>query len=87
LLASLIPYAAEITGDNQSGFRCNNSTTDHIFCVRQLLEKKWEYNEEGHQSFTDFKKAYDSASREAFYNILIEFCIPIKTDKDNIVYE
>ena len=43
--------------------------------------------EEGHQSFRDFKKAYDSASREAFYNTLIQLCIPIKTDKDNIVYE
>jgi len=25
-----------------------------------MLEKKWEYNEEVHQLFTDFKKAYDS---------------------------
>ena len=36
------------------------STTDHIFCIRQILEKKWEYNEVVHQLFIDFKKAYDS---------------------------
>ena len=24
------------------------STTDHIFCIRQILEKKWEYNEAVH---------------------------------------
>ena len=31
-----------------------------------------------HQLFIDFKKAYDSVRREALYNILIEFDIPIK---------
>ena len=31
-----------------------------------------------HQLFIDFKKAYDSVRREALYNILIEFGIPVK---------
>jgi hypothetical protein len=31
-----------------------------------------------HQLFIDFKKAYDSVRREVWYNILIEFGIPIK---------
>ena len=40
LLLRLIPYAIlEITGDHQCGFRRNRSTTDHIFCIRQILEK------------------------------------------------
>jgi hypothetical protein len=39
LLSRLIPYAEEITGDYQCGFRRNKSTTDHIFCIRQILEK------------------------------------------------
>ena len=56
----------------------SNATTDHIFCIRQILEKKWEYNESVHQLFIDFKKAYDSVRREALYNILIEFGIPKK---------
>ena len=42
LLSRLIPYAEEIIGDNQCGFRRNRSTTDHIFCFPQILEKKWE---------------------------------------------
>jgi hypothetical protein len=46
--------------------------------IRQILEKKWEYNEAVHQLFIDFKKAYDSVRREALYNILIEFGIPKK---------
>jgi hypothetical protein len=52
--------------------------TDHIFCIRQILEKKSEYNEAVHQLFIDFKKAYDSVRRELFYNILIAFGIPMK---------
>ena len=31
-----------------------------------------------HQLFIDFKKAYDSVTREVLYNILIDFGIPIK---------
>jgi len=65
-------------GDHQCGFRRNRSTTDHIFCIRHILEKKWEHNEAVHQLFIDFKKAYDSVRREALYNILIEFGISKK---------
>jgi len=65
-------------GEHQCGFRLNRSTTDHIFCIRQILEKKWEHNETVHQLFIDFKKAYDSVRREAMYIILIEFRIPKK---------
>ena len=43
-----------------------------------VVEKKWEYNEEVHQLFIDFKKAYDSVRREVLYKILIEFDIPKK---------
>jgi hypothetical protein len=31
-----------------------------------------------HQLFIDFKKACDSVRREALYNILIEFGVPMK---------
>jgi hypothetical protein len=54
----------EIIGFNQFGFQCNRSTTDPIFFICQILEKKWEYNEAGHWLFTDFKKAYVSVTRE-----------------------
>jgi hypothetical protein len=37
------------------------------------LEKQLEYNKTVHQLFIDFKKAYDSVSREVLYNILIMF--------------
>jgi hypothetical protein len=36
----LIPYEEEMIRDFQCGFRRNISTTDQIFCIRQILEKK-----------------------------------------------
>jgi hypothetical protein len=78
LLSRLIPYAEKVTGHHQFGFRRNRSTTYHIFCIRQILEKRWEYNEAMHQLFIDFTKAYDSVRREVLYNTVIEFGIPIK---------
>jgi hypothetical protein len=47
-------------------------------CIRQILEKKWDYNKTVHQLFIDFKKAHDSVRREVFYNIHIEFGVPMK---------
>jgi len=64
LLARLTPYAEEIIRDHQCGFRRNISTTDLIFCIRHILEIKWEYNEAVHQVFTDFNKVYFSVRRE-----------------------
>jgi hypothetical protein len=61
--------------------RRNRSTMDQIFYVRQVLEKKWEYNGTVHQLFIDFKKAYDSVTREGLYNILLEFGISKKLVK------
>jgi len=42
LLARLIPYAEEIFGGHQCGYPSKRSTTNHIFCIRQKLEKKLE---------------------------------------------
>jgi hypothetical protein len=78
LLARLTPYVNEIIGDYQCGFCRNRSTMDQIFYIRQILEKKWEYNGTKYQLFIDFKKAYDSVKREVLYNILLEFGITKK---------
>jgi hypothetical protein len=53
-LARLTPYVNEIIGDHQRGFRHNRSTTDQIFYIHQVLEKKWECNGTVPQLFTDF---------------------------------
>jgi hypothetical protein len=78
LLARLTPYVNEIIGDHQCGFRCNKSSTDQIFYIQQILEKKWEYSGAVHQLFIDFKKAHDSVKREVLYNIMLEFGVTKK---------
>jgi hypothetical protein len=60
LLSRLGLHTDEIIGDHQCGFRRNRSTTDQIFCFRQILEKRWEYNETVNQLFIDLKTAYDA---------------------------
>jgi hypothetical protein len=44
LLCRIIPCADELIGKHQYRFRCNRSTTDQMFGICQVLEKKWEYN-------------------------------------------
>jgi hypothetical protein len=78
LRSRLSPYVDEITGDHQCGFRRSRSTTDQIFCIRQILKKKWGYDETVHKLLIDFKKAYDSVRREVMYNILIGIRISMK---------
>ena len=78
LLSRLTPYAEESIGDHQCGFRRNRSTTDHILCIRQIPEKKWEYSEAVHRLFIDFKNTYVSVRMEVLYNILMEFGVPKK---------
>jgi hypothetical protein len=74
----LNPHIGEIIEDCQCGFWCNRSTSDQIFCIQQILEKKLEYNETVHQLLIDFKKANDLVRREVLYNIFIGFGIPMK---------
>jgi len=61
-------------------FDAKKSTTDHVFCIRQILEKRGAHIEAVHQLFIDFKKAYDSETIEVMHNtrILIEFGIPME---------
>jgi len=63
LLSRMAPYANEIIGEYQCGFRKNSSTVDHVFSIQHILEKKWEYNKDVCQLFIDFEKAYDSIKR------------------------
>jgi hypothetical protein len=78
LLSMLTPHAGEIIGYHQCGFRRRRLTTDHIFCIRQILEKKWELNETVHQLFMDLKETYDSVRSEVLCNILVGSGIPMK---------
>lgn len=58
----LEPYAEEILGDYEAGFKRSRSTSDQLFVVRQIAEKFWEFNIDLYHIFVDFKQAYDSIS-------------------------
>jgi hypothetical protein len=81
LLRRLVIYEEDILTDYQTGFRREKSTTDHIFIIRQVMEKFYEYNKDLHILFVDFKQAYDSIDREQLWITLRHFGIPRKLVK------
>jgi len=48
---------SQIETEEQAGFRAGRSTVDHIFCLRQLIEKKMALNQPLHLLFVDLEKA------------------------------
>jgi hypothetical protein len=74
----LEPYAQEILGDYQCGFRRERSTTDQLFTLRLVLEKAYEFVIDLHSLFNDFKQAYDTVDRKYIFEVLKEFGIPKK---------
>jgi len=74
----LKPYVTDIVRDYQCGFSKGKSTIDHIHTIRQIAEKHYEYNEDLHLVFVDFKQAYDSISRNKLWKTMENFGIPQK---------
>ena len=61
-----------LIGEEQSGFRKGRSTSDNIFILQQILEKRSEYNLQTHIAFIDFQKAFDNVDREKLWIIMKE---------------
>ena len=74
----LIPFLDEIIGPYQAGFRHCKSTIDQIYTLREILERRWEYNKDSVHIFFDFKQAYDSIHRETLWKVMAEFGIPFE---------
>ncbi|KAF0686884.1 Uncharacterized protein FWK35_00036068, partial [Aphis craccivora] len=51
LLERLAPFAEEIVGRYQCGFRKGRSTTDQIFILNQVMEKHYEFNKDLYMVF------------------------------------
>jgi len=51
---------SQIETEGQAGFRAGHSTIDHVFCLKQLIEKKMSVEQPLHLLFVDLEKAYDS---------------------------
>ena len=78
LYGRLKPYANQIIGQYECGFREGVSTIDQIQTLRQILEKTLEFQIESHHLFIDFKTAYDKVNRNQHYNAMLELGMPPK---------
>jgi Reverse transcriptase (RNA-dependent DNA polymerase) len=79
LLADILrPLMEDFLHPYQAGFRKGLSTTDQIFCIRQIIQKSSAMNTETDHLFIDFKAAYDTIDREQLWTIMAEFGFPHK---------
>lgn len=78
ILKRLEIYAVDIVGEYQCIFKKGKSTTDHIYTLRQLMEKYYEYNKDLLMLFVDFEQANNSINREQLWTSLRNFGIPNK---------
>ena len=60
----------DIIGEEQAGFRKKHSTTDHIFTLFALIQKQLVRHRKLYVAFIDFRKAFDSVSRDKLWNVL-----------------
>jgi len=64
ILHRLEIYKVDIINNYQCGFLKGKSTSDHIFTLRQVLEKFYEFHKDLHLIFIDFKQSYDCINRD-----------------------
>ncbi|GFR60387.1 endonuclease-reverse transcriptase [Elysia marginata] len=75
ILNRLKPEAEKIMADEQAGFRPGRSTLEHICNIRILMEKYLQYQQELHNVFMDFKKAFDRVWHEALRSTMRKYNI------------
>ena len=79
LLNRIVPEVDPLLRKNQNGFRRGRSTLSQILSIRRILEEYWKpNNKEVTLCFVDFRKAFDSISREKMFEILHLYGIPQK---------
>lgn len=59
-----------LLGEEQNGFRKGRSTSDNVFILQQILEKRREFNLPTHLAFIDFEKAFDNVNRTKLWDIM-----------------
>jgi len=60
----------------QNGFRIGRSCIDNVFIIKQVVEKRREFNLETHMAFLDLEKAFDRVNRNQLWQILNRRGIP-----------
>ena len=62
--------------EEQNGFRIGRSCIDNVFTIKQIIEKRREFNLETHMAFLDLEKAFDRVNRNQLWQILNRRGIP-----------
>jgi hypothetical protein len=68
--------AETILNEEQCGFLKGRSCVDAIFTLKQILQKRREYNLPTYLIFLDYNKAYDRVDRTKLWEILKIYKIP-----------
>ena len=55
----------------QAGFRKQYSTVDHIFAIREVMQKSCEYRFPLYMAFIDYRKAFDSVEFDSVWQALL----------------
>ena len=71
-----MPALDPLLRKNQNGFRKGRSTIAQILSIRRILEEMRRLNKEVTICFVDFRKAFDSISRDIMFEILPLYGIP-----------
>lgn len=72
LLERITPLAEDIIGRyHQCGFIKGKSTVDHMFTLRQTMEKYYELDKGLYMIFVDYEQAYDSVNRQELWTAMI----------------
>ena len=66
----------KMIADTQAGFRPGRSTVDNIFIVRQIFERRHQYQQDTVAAFLDFSAAFDSLDRESMWLVLKRAGVP-----------
>ncbi|VDP03041.1 unnamed protein product, partial [Soboliphyme baturini] len=67
--------------EEQCGLRPCRSTSDHIFALRQIVEKSWEYAQPVYVCFVDLEKAHDRIPRNCLWTCLGTYEIYVQVPK------
>jgi len=78
ILRRIAPVLDPFLRKNQNGFRRGRGTLSQILAIRRILEEMRKLNKDAFICFVDFKKAFDSISREKMFEILKLYGIPDK---------
>lgn len=69
-MKKLNPYVANIVGEYQCDFRKGKSTIDNTHTILHIVEKHYEYNNDLHLVFIDFKQVYNSINRQELWKTI-----------------